>query len=211
MSHKSLSLDERLSKQPQLKEQVLRLLEVAESNQIVRAGDAEEAVINGVRGLGREILQEWAYHQEQTQREALQNNDSVRPHQKKELHWTSSPVQRSRPTSRDTRNRHSLRKGRLGEYCPFGSGAGGGKNDAPPQQLDNTPCGSCQRKHAIKKTMMGAVLLLSLKREGIKMFQSPHGCSQPIRYMLNNGPGSSPGLFLATPVFRTRGLSHRRS
>jgi len=40
--------------------------------------------------LGHEILQEWAYHQEQTQREALQNDDSVRPHQKKELHWTSS-------------------------------------------------------------------------------------------------------------------------
>jgi len=32
MSHKSLNLDERLSKQPQLKEQVLQLLEIAESN-----------------------------------------------------------------------------------------------------------------------------------------------------------------------------------
>jgi hypothetical protein len=83
MLHKSLSLDERLAEHPQLREQVLQLLEVAESNQIVRASDAEEAVIEGVRGLGHEVLQEWACHQEQTQTEALQNDDSIRPHQKK--------------------------------------------------------------------------------------------------------------------------------
>ena len=83
MSRKSLSLDERLSKHPELKEQVLQLLQIAESNQIVRADDAEEAIIEGVRGLGRELLQEWARHQEQRQGDALQDDETVRPHVKK--------------------------------------------------------------------------------------------------------------------------------
>jgi hypothetical protein len=89
MSHKSLSLDERLAKHPQLREQVLQLLRIAESNQIVRADEAEEAIIEGVRGLGQRILEEWARHQEQSQQEAVQNDETVRPHQKK-LHWMSS-------------------------------------------------------------------------------------------------------------------------
>jgi hypothetical protein len=89
MSRKSLSLDERLSKHPELKEQVLELLRISESNQMVRADDAEEAIIEGVRGLGQELLQEWARHQEQSQGDALQNDETARPHVKK-LHWTSS-------------------------------------------------------------------------------------------------------------------------
>jgi hypothetical protein len=83
MSEKSLSLEERLSKHPQLKEQVLQLLRIAESHQIVKAAEAEEAIIEEVRGLGRQVLQEWAQHQEQTQREALQEDEAIRPHQKK--------------------------------------------------------------------------------------------------------------------------------
>jgi hypothetical protein len=83
MSHKSLSLDERLAKHPQLREQVLQLLRIAESNQIVKADEAEEAIIEGVRGLGQQVLEEWAHHQEQTQREAMQNDETVRLHEKK--------------------------------------------------------------------------------------------------------------------------------
>jgi hypothetical protein len=85
MSNKSLSLDERLSKHPELKEQVLELLRIAESNQMVRADEAEEAIIEGVRGLGQELLQEWARHHEQSRAEALRNDETVRPHVKKTL------------------------------------------------------------------------------------------------------------------------------
>ena len=90
MSPKSLSLDERLSNHPQLREHFLQLMGIAENDQIVKAGDAEEAIIEGVRRLGQEILQEWAHHQEQTQKEALQNDETVRPHEKRHLYWTSS-------------------------------------------------------------------------------------------------------------------------
>ena len=83
MSNKSLNLDERLSKHPELKEQVLQLLRIAESSEIVRADDAEEAIIEGVRGLGQELLQEWARHQEQIQGEALQSDEKLRAHVKK--------------------------------------------------------------------------------------------------------------------------------
>ena len=83
MSNKSLSLDERLSKHPELKEQVLQLLRIAENSQIVRADEAEEAIIEGVRGLGQGLLQEWARHQEQSQAEALKNDETAHPHVKK--------------------------------------------------------------------------------------------------------------------------------
>jgi hypothetical protein len=84
VSQKSPSLDERLAKHPQLRERVQQLLLIAESKQIVKADEAEEAIIEEVRGLGHQVLEEWAHHQEQAQREAMQNDETTRLHQKKD-------------------------------------------------------------------------------------------------------------------------------
>jgi hypothetical protein len=82
MSKDSLSVEERLNAHPQLKEHVLGLLEIAES-EIVSADEAEERTIEGVRGLGKQVLQEWANHQEQVQAQRLQGDTSARGHGKK--------------------------------------------------------------------------------------------------------------------------------
>lgn len=83
MPDKNPSLDERLSKHPQLRNHVLQLLEIAESDRIEKADEAEEQIIKGVRGLGKQVLEEWAHHQEHTHSEALQNDESARRHVKK--------------------------------------------------------------------------------------------------------------------------------
>jgi hypothetical protein len=82
MSKESLSLEERLNAHPQLKEHVLGLLKIAESD-IVSADEAEERTIEGVRGLGKQVLQEWASHQERAQAQRLQEDTSARGHGKK--------------------------------------------------------------------------------------------------------------------------------
>jgi len=82
MSKKSLSLEERLGAHPQLKEHVLGLLEIAESD-IESADEAEERTIAGVRGLGKQVLSEWANHQEQAQAQRLKNDASAHGHGKK--------------------------------------------------------------------------------------------------------------------------------
>ena len=82
MSKKSLSLEERLGAHPQLKEHVLGLLEIAESD-IESADEAEERTIAGVRGLGKQVLSEWANHQEQAQAQRLKNDVSAHGHGKK--------------------------------------------------------------------------------------------------------------------------------
>jgi hypothetical protein len=83
MSQKSPSLDERLAKHPQLRDRVLQLLRIAESKQIVKADDAEEAIIEELRGMGHQVLEEWAHHQEQAQRDAMESEETARLHQKK--------------------------------------------------------------------------------------------------------------------------------
>ena len=82
MSKKSLSLEERLAAHPQLKEQVLGLLEIAESD-IELADEAEERTIEGVRGLGKQVLEEWARHREQTHSAAVKADTGMRRHGKK--------------------------------------------------------------------------------------------------------------------------------
>ncbi len=82
MSKLHLSLEERLSAHPQLKEHVLGLLEIAESD-IASADEAEERTIAGVRGLGKQVLHEWAHQQEQRQAQALKGDAQVRGHGKK--------------------------------------------------------------------------------------------------------------------------------
>ena len=82
MSNKRKSLDERLSAHPQLQEHVRRLLEIAESD-IERADEVEEQVIEGVRGLGKQVIEEWARQQEQTHAQALQDDAEARRQGKK--------------------------------------------------------------------------------------------------------------------------------
>ena len=82
MPKKPLSLEERLAAHPQLKEQVLRLLEIAESD-IELADEVEERTIERVRGLGKQIMEDWARGREQTQAEALKADASTRRHGKK--------------------------------------------------------------------------------------------------------------------------------
>lgn len=82
MSNKRKSLEERISSHPILKEHVLRLLEIAESD-IERADEVEEQVIEGVRGLGKQIIEEWALQQEQTHGQALEEEAEARRHGKK--------------------------------------------------------------------------------------------------------------------------------
>jgi len=82
MSKKSLSVEERLAAHPELKEQVLALLELVESD-IESADEAEERTIEGVRGLGKEVLQAWAQRQEQGHSQALKADADTRGHGKK--------------------------------------------------------------------------------------------------------------------------------
>ena len=54
-----------LAARPELKAQLLTLLELAESG-IERADEVEERTVESVRGLGRQVIQDWAEQQEQT-------------------------------------------------------------------------------------------------------------------------------------------------
>ena len=56
------SLEERLQAHSELKEQMLGLLELAESG-IDRADEVEALAVEGSRGLGRQVMQEWAERQ----------------------------------------------------------------------------------------------------------------------------------------------------
>ncbi len=82
MSKKPMSLEERLAAHPQLKAQVLGLLEIAESD-IERADEVEERTIEGVRGMGKQVMEDWARGREQTQAEALKGDAGTRRHGKK--------------------------------------------------------------------------------------------------------------------------------
>ena len=82
MLKSNLSLEERLSAHPKLQSHVLALLEIAESN-IDKADEAEERTMAEVRGLGRQILEEWARHREQSHAQALEASPEACRHGKK--------------------------------------------------------------------------------------------------------------------------------
>jgi len=69
MANTSLSLEERLSAYPQLRERLEALLAIVEdpSAEVTRADEAERRVIAEVRRLGNEALCSWAAHQEASQ------------------------------------------------------------------------------------------------------------------------------------------------
>ncbi len=58
------TLEERLDAHPELKAQLLALLELAESD-IERADEVEERTLEPIRSLGRQVIQDWAEQQEQ--------------------------------------------------------------------------------------------------------------------------------------------------
>ena len=64
------TLEERLNAHPELKEQILTLLELAESG-IERADEVEERTVEPVRSIGRLVLQDWAEHQAQKQSDTV--------------------------------------------------------------------------------------------------------------------------------------------
>lgn len=69
MANTSLSLEERLTAYPQLRERLEALLAIVEDTtaDVTRADEAERRVIAEVRRLGNEALCSWAAHQEVVQ------------------------------------------------------------------------------------------------------------------------------------------------
>jgi len=80
MANTSLSLDERLTAHPQLKERVEALLTIVEDSSVdgQHADEAERRVIAEVRRLGNEALGSWAVRQEQVQSTAVRQQGAVR-------------------------------------------------------------------------------------------------------------------------------------
>ena len=69
------SLEERLQAHPELKEQVLGLLGLAESG-IDSADEVEALAVEGTKGLGRQVMQEWAERQAQVKSQALREAEA---------------------------------------------------------------------------------------------------------------------------------------
>ena len=83
MSKTKKSLEERLEAHPELKEHLLGLLELAESG-IESADTVEELTVEGIGGLGRQVMRDWATRQEEAKSQALREGDAgVRSNGKK--------------------------------------------------------------------------------------------------------------------------------
>ena len=80
MADATLSLDERLSAYPQLKDRVEALLAIVEEStaDVQHAEEAERRVIAEVRRLGNEALGSWAARQEQVQSTVVSQQGAVR-------------------------------------------------------------------------------------------------------------------------------------
>lgn len=69
------SLEERLQAHPELKEHLLGLLDLAESG-IDSADEVETLAVEGSKGLGRQVIQEWAERQAEVKSQALREADA---------------------------------------------------------------------------------------------------------------------------------------
>ncbi len=80
MANTSVSLEERFSAYPQLRERLEALLAIVEDPraEVTRADEAERRVIAEVRRLGNEALCSWAAHQEAAQRATVEQQSPVR-------------------------------------------------------------------------------------------------------------------------------------
>ena len=75
MSKPTKSLEKRLDAHPELKEHLLGLLELAESG-IESADRVEELTVAGIKGLGRQVMQDWAEQQEEAKSQALREGET---------------------------------------------------------------------------------------------------------------------------------------
>lgn len=83
MSKTKQSLEKRLDAHPELKAHLLGLLELAESG-IESADTVEELTVEGIGGLGRQVMRDWAVRQEEAKSQALREGDpGVRANGKK--------------------------------------------------------------------------------------------------------------------------------
>lgn len=84
MANTGLSLEERLTAYPQLRERLEALLAIVEdsSAEVTRADEAERRVIAEVRRLGNEALSSWAARQEAAQRAAVGQQGAARAGEK---------------------------------------------------------------------------------------------------------------------------------
>ena len=84
MTTNSLSLDERLSAHPQLRERIEAILGIVEGTKmdVQQADEAERRVIAELRRLGNEALRSWAAQQEGEQRTAVSQQGAVRTGEK---------------------------------------------------------------------------------------------------------------------------------
>jgi hypothetical protein len=80
------SLEERLHKHPALRARLEAILDMVEdeSGQFQRADDAEEFLINQLRSLGQEVLQQWATTEQQQVEHHWDNRPGVARKQKKD-------------------------------------------------------------------------------------------------------------------------------
>ena len=79
------NLINRLNKHPHIKARLEVLLDVAEnsSGEFKRADDVEDALIEGIRQMGRELLQDWAMEQNALAEITAKNNNKLKRHSKK--------------------------------------------------------------------------------------------------------------------------------
>jgi hypothetical protein len=84
------SLEERLRKHPALRARLETLLDMVEdeSGQFERADDAEEFLISQLRGLGQEVLQGWATHEQLQVEQHWNKRPGVARKQKKDSSGT---------------------------------------------------------------------------------------------------------------------------
>ncbi len=68
------SIEERLEAHPELKEHMLALLDLAESG-LRRADDVEEELIEKVKGLGQQVMQDWAERGEQMADQSIRESE----------------------------------------------------------------------------------------------------------------------------------------
>jgi hypothetical protein len=84
MANTSLSLEERLSAYPQLRERLEALLTIVEdpTAEVTQADEAERRVIVEVRRLGNAVLCSWAAHQEAAQQTVVGEQGAPRAGEK---------------------------------------------------------------------------------------------------------------------------------
>lgn len=76
MSKTAKSLEERLQAHPELKQHMVDLLDLADGG-IESADKVEELVVGGIRGVGRQVIQDWAEQQEAATSQALREADAA--------------------------------------------------------------------------------------------------------------------------------------